>query len=230
MKHKSIYTKFKDMHRGESAIMIANGPSLNDVPIEYLMSRPTFGCNFVHQLFCPMYYANTGINHLDTEEKRDAIHPVLRDPNCKAAFINRMFVHLFPFEEVYGIISGGAYNAPQRDKGKFLFDPLNIIGAGGTMLFGLFQIAYYMGFDRVYVVGLDHDYSGKDAHFYSEADVPYIEQAPGAHYSYDNKIWQAKCDGVFTQCKIAFERDGREIINITPDSKCDVFEKGVVPW
>ena len=232
MQSKPIYTRFKDCHKGESGIIIANGPSLRDVPIEYLMSMPTFGCNYVHMLgdFAPTYYANIGVNHLDTEEKRASIFPAMARPNCKAAFINRLFAHYFPFEDVVGIMSGSVFKWPQRETRKFRTDPLDYIGVGGTMLFGLFQIAYYMGFDKVYVVGLDHDYEGKEPHFYSEDDVPFIEAVPGPVYDYDNERWQARCDGVFTMCRIAYEDDGRRIINITPGSKCDVFEKGAPEW
>ena len=230
MKRKPTYTQFHDKHNGETGIIIANGPSLRDVPIEFLMSVPSFGCNFVHRRadgFAPTYYANTGMNHLDTLEKRQAIYPAMDSPHCEAAFINRLVAHLFPFENIYGILSGRAYGL--HNSRKFSLDPLHIIGIGGSMLFGLFQIAYYMGFDRLYVVGLDHDYSG-DKHFYDESDVPYIEEVPGPHYQHDNKTWQAACDGVFTQCRIAFEMDNREIINMTPGSKCDVFKMEAPAW
>ena len=160
MKRIKDYTKFKDMHKGETCITIANGPSLEEVPVEFLRKYPSFGVNRITQMaqthdFMPTYYSCIGYNQLDTPEKRATIHPALEHVNCGGAFINRLWMHKFPYDNVWGIKSIADYDK-SADTLFFSLDPLHIIGIRGTMMLPVFQLAYYMGFTTCLVVGLDH--------------------------------------------------------------------------
>ena len=49
-----------DKHRGETCLIIGNGPSLNDVPLEFLHKYPSFGTNriYLKEGFTPTYYCS----------------------------------------------------------------------------------------------------------------------------------------------------------------------------
>ena len=221
------FWKFHDMHKGETGLIVANGPSLEQVPIEFLKSYITLGCNRITGMapeFVPNYYACTGITQIVKREQRETMYPMLAHPDCKAAFINRMYAHLFPFENIYTILSGAYYGI--ENTRFFSYDPLNIIGIGATMTFILLEIAFYMGFDPVLIVGLDHHYpKGTKKHFYDDSEFPLFETAPGPIYNYDSATWQEQATIMLDMASEAYKEHGRTIINIGRDSQCTSFRK-----
>ena len=48
----------RNRHKGDTALVIGNGPSLNDVPLEFLTRYKSFGTNRIYLLdgFTPTYY------------------------------------------------------------------------------------------------------------------------------------------------------------------------------
>ncbi len=222
------YEKFHDMHKGETGLVVANGPSLADVPIEFLKSYVTLGCNRITHMtpeFVPTYYACLGRNQVNTETKRETIFPTIE--LCEAAFINRLLIHHFPFDNVYSIMGGSFYGLEETR--IFSLDPLNITGLGATMTFVLLQIAFYMGFDPVLVVGLDHNYpKGAKKHFYDDREYPEFETAPGPVYQNDNATWQNHATAMLNLAQEVYLDHSRTIINITSESYCKVFRKEAI--
>ena len=227
MNVKEGFWKFHNMHEGETGLVVANGPSLADVPLEFLKSYITLGCNRVSLMapkFVPTYYACIGRNQVDLPEQRETMYPMMAHPDCKASFINRLYAHFFPFEEVYPIMGGYYYGL---DNTRFFsYDPLNILGLGATMTFILLEIAFYMGFNPVLIVGLDHNYpKGTKKHFYDDGDVPLFESAPGPIYDNDNETWQQAATAMLNLAREVYDKNGREIINLTSNSQCPSFRK-----
>jgi len=221
------YEQFKDLHKGEPGLVVANGPSLAEVPIEFLKRYVTLGCNRITHMtpeFVPTYYACLGRNQVNTQAKRETIFPTIEHPDCKAAFINRLLIHEFPFDSAYSIMGGSFYGL--ENTRVFSYDPLNVTGLGATMTFVLLQIAFYMGFDPVLIVGLDHNYpKGTKRHFYDDGVFPDFEQAPGPVYNNDNETWQAMASMMLAMAQEVYLEHGRTIINLTRDSQCEAFRK-----
>ena len=193
----------KDSHKGETCIAIANGPSLADVPNEFLESYPTFGVNKIWlKDFSPTYYAAT--DPIMSQYVRK-----MTDMRCREYFVlDRMFKHQAGLKRIRFVV---------KDEGVvFSYDPLKWISNGnGTVMFTVLHIAYLMGFTTVLLVGLDH--SG-NVHFHPS--YPLFGMT-GRQYHWDPK----RVDFGFQVCLDAYEADGRRIINLTPGSLCDVFEK-----
>jgi len=193
----------KDRHKGETCIAIANGPSLKDVPNEFLESYVTFGVNKIWlKKFTPTYYV--------------AADPIMgqyfrwmTDMKCQEYFLlPALCKHQAGTRPV---------NLVKKDEGLvFSYDPLRWISTGnGTVMFSVLHYAYLMGFSTVLLVGLDHTGC---VHFH-----PSYEQYGMSGWIYH---WNPELvDRGFQVCRDAYEADGRRIINLTPDSKCDVFEK-----
>ena len=223
MKH---YRQLKNLYDGE-CIVVCNGPSLNDVPLEFLRSRPTFGCNRITLLqseFIPTFYSCIGANQLDTPERRDTIYPIL--DKVEYAFINRLLINEFAhYDNVYSIIGWPrSTHGANSDRTKYSHDPLVWVGIGFTMTYIALQIADYVGFTTALMVGLDHKYdmTSDRKHFYRDGEVPLFEVAPGPH---GPAKWQQGCDHVFAHALVAWKAKGKKIYNLTPDSACDVFRK-----
>ena len=195
--------KLRDVHKGETCVAIANGPSLADVPNEFLESYITFGVNKIWlKGFAPTYYAAT-----DPIMGQYTI-PIM-NMRCREYFVlDRVCKHqsglcrIRPVNDDRGVV--------------FSYDPLKWISTkNGTVMFTVLHIAYLMGFTTVLLVGLDH--SGNE-HFHPSYE---LHGMTGWNYHWDPD----RVDDAFRVCRDAYEADGRRIINLTPGSLCDVFEK-----
>lgn len=221
------YSQFKDKHAGETGIIIANGPGLNNVPVEFLKKHTSLGCNRITLMapeFVPTYYACLGMNQIDTPEKRATFDPMLGHPDCKAAFLNRLYAHEFFYDNVFSILGGYTYG--MEETRFFSNNPLKVTGLGYTMIYVLLQIAFYMGFQTILLVGLDHHYpDGPQKHFYKDGEVPEFEVAPGPLYNYDTREWRKGANIVLTMANEVYLNAGREIINLSSPSECSIFRK-----
>lgn len=220
---------FRDRHLNETCIVIANGPSLKDVPLEFLNAYPSFGCNRIYLLedFTPTYFVQIGADQVQGEKAKD-FHDICS--RVDAAFVNRESVRRggFPgFRNVYPIMS-----RPLVDDGtgkgigmQFSSHPLYAIGIGGSVIFQSFQLAYWMGFSTCLVVGLDHDYPKKwevPWHFYPNEESVTAKDGPYG----GRKSWAQRTERAFQVSREAFVADSRQVINLTPGSKCYEFPTG----
>lgn len=205
----------------DTIILIGNGPSLNNVTDEFLGAYPIFGCNWIHLPplgIIPTYYSIFGWTLLDTLEKQEAHDYCIR--KAKMAFINREYIDSYPYSNVF----------PLFPCNHLLYDPMKIgwsdnihkgVYSCQTVLYVNLQIIYYLGFRRVLIVGLDGDYGNPDGsaeHFYPRSELT------GGWESHRSPELRRRIAGLaFTEARRRFEADGREIINLTPHSKCTAF-------
>ena len=103
--------------------------------------------------------------------------------------------------------------------------------SGGTVTYTALQIIYHMGFRKVIIIGLDHNYREKGTPGKTEVrDQRDDESHFHTDYFPRGTKWQLpdlrRSEIAFKLAKLAFEADGREIIDATIDGQCEVFEKG----
>ena len=189
----------RDRHKGETCIAIANGPSLADVPNEFLESYITFGANKIWlKEFSPTYYVATD-NWMNPYTKQ------MREMHCKEYFLSSGFAKHLAGSKPTAVVLRDTPESRWKEPGEMNW----------TVIYTVLQIAHIMGFETVLLVGLDH--TGSTTHFH-----PAYNQW-GAKRTY---MWDI--DGANNSFQIArdeYEKSGRRIINLTPGSKCEIFEK-----
>lgn len=228
---KLVYTmpdkdpnRFKGIHDGETCLMVATGPSLDLVPPEFLEKYTTFSMNRITLKvpeFVPDYYLCIGLTHYDTPEKIVTMRPLVSHLKCRAAFLSRMWDFMFPWTKVITTLGATEiYGYPVGYRG-FSLDPTVCLGTTTNSVYPSLQCAYWLGFKRVLIVGLDHRYpEGTKKHFYDDAEAPGFDVGPGR---YTQEVWQEIGSQSFRYAREIFERGGREIINLTPGSATDAF-------
>ena len=77
IKDIEMIQSFKDKHKNEKGIIIANGPSLKEINLDLLKNIPTIGMNRIYMLydkfeFRPTYYCIE--DRLEAEAQCDIIH------------------------------------------------------------------------------------------------------------------------------------------------------------
>ena len=108
-----------------------------------------------------------------------------------------------------------------------------MVGVGGSVTFICLQLAYYMGFKEVYMVGFDHNYAiPKDADLSQTTTI--ISQADDVnHFSKDyfgkGYRWHDprvdRMEMGFSEARENFEKAGRKIYNATAGGHLEVFER-----
>lgn len=120
--------------------------------------------------------------------------------------------------------------------GKDLCQP---ICSGGTVTYLALQVAYYMGFRQVILVGVDHDFVDKGTPNRTETRTHDVDEN---HFHPDyfpkGSRWQLpdllRSEGAYRLAREAYEADRREILDATCGGALEVFEKAnyesLVEW
>ena len=213
--------QFENKHAGERCFIIGNGPSLNNTDLTKLEDEITFGLNRIYLLFDTLGFSTTYYvcaNRLVLSQFKDEI-------------IQKVPVPKFTVWEHYDI----AADIPEmhfvfRHNGTgFYPDITKGVWGGATVTFMAMQIAFYMGFHEVILIGVDHSFSTKGTPHKvvkSSGDDP-NHFAP--NYFGKGIHWQlpdlATSEYAYTLAKQKYEGAGRKICDATIGGKLQVFTK-----
>jgi len=216
--------QFQNIHVNDRCFIVANGPSLNKTDLSLLENEITFGVNriylnFPKSSFRPVYYV--AVNELVLQQFSNEISNL---PMPK--FINWNQRNCFE-RSITNLI---------YLKSKLVFndffqkDLTHPMVFGATVTFVALQLAFYMGFKKVILVGLDHDYTEKGIP--NTTELRKTEQDE-SHFSLQyfpkGTKWQlpdlTRSDLDYELARKTFENDGREIVDATIGGKCTVFPK-----
>jgi len=214
--------KFKNIHKGKRCFIIANGPSLKKIDFDLLKYEYTFGMNRI--------YLMEGVNgfkpnYLACIDKKSQLLQFTDEYNDQKGicFYEWNLRHLFDKKENFIFIKG-------RFSPRFSTDPVkDKLGNGKSVTYAVIQLAYFMGFSQVFLIGKDHSYNitekaGKGIKSTGKESNHFI---PGYYKSGQN--WDAPDykseEFAYELARIAYEGNGRKIKDATIGGKLDVFEK-----
>ena len=224
-------TSYKDLHKGERCFIIGNGPSLNKIDLTKLKDEITFGVNSIFlnydkMGFNPTYYTVEDYHVIN--ERADAIKNITGSIK---------FIPQYAYSK-FGICDDFVYINVipdyRRYKGYPFFSTAihNRAWTGGTVSYINIQLAYYMGFKTVYLVGFDHNYIIPDSAKVSGVNIVSTEDDPNHfHPDYFGKgfSWHIplteRMELCYIKSKYAFEQSGRTIINATKGGCLEVFPR-----
>lgn len=211
---------FRNLHVGQRCVIVCNGPSLNAMDMGFLRAEVVLGMNKIHLGlgrfgFYPRYLAV--VNALVAEQSRAELAAMscIKFVGARAAgqMPQDAFTYHLPLLEPPTVFS------PDIAKG---------VREGGTVTHVALQIAYYMGFASVVIIGMDHryDFAGKP-HQVRHHDGPDLNHFSPEYFA--GKDWMnpdlARSETSYTAARRVFEAAGRQIIDATVDGACTVFAK-----
>lgn len=164
---------FKDRHKGERCFIVGNGPSLNLMDLSKLAGQTVFASNGVDLLFDridwrPTYYACVDSRVLP--DRADAVKAMLQaNPDMTGFFPNRLTDHggkdaPRDTRGLIGVLPNAVFfserpNDPTRGvEGMFAFDLNDGLVQPYTVTITLMQLAAWMGFAEIVLIGCDTDY------------------------------------------------------------------------
>ncbi len=212
---------YKNLHKGEKCWILGNGPSLKNFDFSILKGEYVFGTNRIYLAdYVPNFYV--AVNPLVIEQFHDDINLM----DCEK-FIAARFVQ-----------DGTVTNAIELYSSTlpcFSRHPDDYVYEGHTVTYVCLQLAYFMGFTTVLLVGVDHS-------FEFEGDPNALAKAEGKDvnhfhpdYFADGTLWHnpdlEQSERAYRMAKTVFDDDGRRIINLTPNTNLFVFERGeIAEW
>ncbi len=212
--------RFRNIHNNKRCFIIGNGPSLKEMDLSILAKEFTFGLNRIYILFPEIGFSTSYlvcINNLVLQQCAAEIQGL----DC-VKFVNWNEREIYnPDENLYFMRMAGTE--------KFHTDLSRGIWQGGTVTFAAMQIAYYMGFSDVVLIGVDHNFETKgDAGkvVISDGDDP-----NHFHPDYFGKgfKWQLpnleKSEVAYNFARRQYEKAGRRIVDATVGGKLQVFTK-----
>jgi hypothetical protein len=220
--------RWKYFHRGEDCLLICNGPSLNLVEWQRINTTLVrFGLNKIYLGekkfgFVPRYLCCVN------EKVLRQSAPELNRLGAVKFVSNRVGADLYPENPLLFTIN--TLHLPENAD-RFSRDICQYVHEGWTVTHAALQIIYYMGFQRVFIVGMDHRFSlavtgqentevtidgGDPDHF----DPSYF----GGGQRWDQPDL-ANSEISYRAARVAFEAAGRQIVDCTTDGACRVFEK-----
>lgn len=210
-----------DSHTGEQCVIIGNGPSLKNTDLSRLKNVFSIGMNRFYMAFPEMGFTSSlllTVNDLVVEQCADD----LRQLPIPTFVSWRSRKHILPAPNLHYLYT--SYILP-----RFNGDATGRLWEGATVTFVAMQLAYFMGFRQVILIGVDHNFTTKgtpNTTVVSTGDDP-NHFHPG--YFGQGFRWQLPdletSEIAYRMAKEAFSKDGREILDATVGGKLTVFPR-----
>ncbi len=213
--------ELRDRHKGKRCFLIGNGPSLKQTDLSKLKNEYTLGQNRIYLAFPELGFTTSyylSVNDLVIEQSAADIQSLIMP-----RFIGwRGHKWIKPQDNLYFVHT--TYTGE-----KFAKDIRGRIWEGGTVTYTSLQVAYYLGFSQVILVGVDHNYvtQGKpNATVVSQGDDP---NHFNPNYFGKGFRWQLpdllQWEDAYRLARRTYEADGRCVQDATIGGKLQVFDK-----
>jgi len=227
--------KFKGIHKGKRCVIIGNGPSLNQLDLSLLKDEYTIGVNGIFYAaeemgFDPSYYVVE-----DTAVIKDNLEMIKRYPAGHKFFPSIYRDQVGEARNVsYFMMNRGYYEqrSPAYCVPRFSTDVAQRAYSGQSVTIINLQLAYYMGFTEVILIGMDFSYTIPDDAEIDGVNITSMSDDPNhfhPEYFGKGKVWKdPQLDRVLANyqlAKVMYEADGRRIVNATPGGKLELFDR-----
>ena len=214
--------EFKNLHKGDRVVIIGNGPSLNQTNLSLLENELTIGLNKIYLLFPKINWLPTYI----TSYIRDVVDQAKEN-------YRDIDIPLFVSQEAFELVSDRPYPTykygPNR-RFSFSFDPSIDVCVGFTVTYVAMQLAFYMGFKKVCLIGVDHSFNYKgESSKWQTLDKEYSGRHFVDNYFQKGQTWESPnlemAEAHYALAKSVYNYCDREIVDCTVDGQLNVFRK-----
>lgn len=211
----------ENRHRGERCFLLGNGPSLNRTDLGRLRDEVTFGLNRIYLKFDEIGYETSYLMCINRHVLRQFADD-LRALGTTRFLASACGDRFTPGEQLLLLPTVHAVGFARRPVRRGVHE-------GGTVTFAALQLAYFMGFSEVVLVGVDHRFQTSGP---ANRLVRATEEDPD-HFAPDyfgaGVEWQLPdleaSERSYRIARRAFEDDGRRIVDATVGGALEVFPK-----
>ena len=216
-----LLAALKDVHKGQRAFILGNGPSLGRTDLSKLKGEFTFGMNRVYLAFPEWGFATSYylcVNDLVIEQCAGDIRglPIPKFLSWRSRRLIRPTADMAFLHTTY-------------ERPKFARDARARLWEGATVTYVALQLAFHMGFETVILIGVDHSFSSQ-----GEPNTTVISQGDDpdhfdARYFGRGFRWQLPdlemSERAYRMAHQAYQADGRRVLDATLNGQLTVFPK-----
>lgn len=234
--------KFYNCYKGKRCFVIGNGPSLTTDDLESLKNEYTFACNSIYAVYDYVSWRPTFYCYFDRiglrilAEDSNKLEKVMN--NCEYAFIpidSDVFNQESNYSNLYYVWKD-VKSDNETSLPLFSNDCSKVVYSSGTVTYGMLQLACYMGFTEIYLLGIDFSYITNNQEILeSERDPNHMDlmgteekEAMNKLNKIYGKVFYLEIDRQkkgYISCKNYAEKQGISIINATRGGKLEVFPR-----
>lgn len=219
--------QYKNIHKGERCFIIGTGPSLTTDDLELLKDEICFGSNRIFEIYPrtswrPTYYINQDypllkkyVKEINELTPKAIFLPIDVQPSYGHNPLANFFV--LRYKDFY---PGDA---------EFSRNIHHYMGQGFTVTYGAIQMAYYMGFSEVYLLGIDHNYSislnEKGIPVLNDGAQDYFKGSKASNQGLNLPRVVESTVAYMTARKFADKHPGFTVYNATRGGKLEAFER-----
>ncbi|OGO15941.1 MAG: hypothetical protein A2Z14_13850 [Chloroflexi bacterium RBG_16_48_8] len=214
--------QFRNCHQGKRCFIIGNGPSLKRTDLSFLKDEITFGLNRIYLLFDELDFRTTyfvAINTLVIEQ-------------CSKE-IRRLTLPKFITWRGREWLSGDPgvlfLDTDYTPPATFSKDVTTRVFEGSTVTYVALQLAFFMGFQEVILIGVDHSFSAEGPPNMTVVSEGDDSDHFASNYFGEGFRWQLPdleaSEVAYRVAKEAFESEGRRVLDATIGGKLTVFPK-----
>ena len=230
--------EFKNIHKGERCFIVGNGPSLTASDMDLIKNEISFGANRIYDLYPktqwrPTYYGVQDFFVLDEISKEIE----LEETASKVRFIvsnrpNYVCEKMKKNPRNRFFYLGTCLS--EKKEIKFATDFSKTVGNGRTITYALIQLAVYMGFNEIYLLGIDHNYGN---YFDQKGNINTKTHAQN-HFAGAKEYKKLKANNVdykrgflyvptraYEKAEKFSRKQGIRIYNVTRGGKLEAFER-----
>jgi hypothetical protein len=218
---KKKLLKLKDSQKGKKAVILFNGPSLLKTDFTLLKDVFTIGLNKINLISNDSGFSPSLIIAFDE---------ILNNQNSEFLKNSERYLKILNYRSSKTLNKTGEdfiYLYHIADN-SFCYNPLTALANRGSTPYIAFQIAYFMGFEEIAIVGADHNFpdvkplsvikNEEEDKFHFHKDY----HRKGDTNQYPDKM---QLEINFRDVRLAFEQKGRKVFNATDGGKLEVFER-----
>ncbi|HJV25563.1 MAG TPA: glycosyltransferase [Aromatoleum sp.] len=224
--------RFKNRHKGKECVLMCNGPSLKEVDFKRVDTGRLviFGLN---KIFLGFDLLGIKPNYIVAVNKKVIEQSAGDYRKCLIPkFIsNRVDFDIIPADPMTFHLNTVDLPKPCA---RFSRDIVQYVNEGWTVTHAALQIIYYMGFSKVYIVGMDHRFSQHVLGQENKESVIAGDDKDHFHPGYfgHGQKWDfpdlKNSEISYQAARKEFALDGREILDCTIGGACEIFDKGNV--
>lgn len=224
--------KYCRIHEGERCFIVGNGPSLRVEDLEKISDYPTFASNSIFKIYPqtewrPTYYVCVDPTYIDCHREE-----IIREVDSKKFISCRTE---FPQDcNTERIFEFNKFKINKwNDKSAFVKEDVSeYFSVGYTVTFTALQLAFYMGFKEIILIGVDFSYPVARN---SKGKIVRTGVEKSVHFYKDNKTEQKynvfNYEGALQAYKVAYDyakKNNIKIYNATRNGKLEVFPEIVL--
>lgn len=230
--------KLKNQYEGERCFIIGNGPSLIAEDLNRLRNEYTFAANKIYKIFPqtkwrPTFYCVQDENML---REMDTNEIIKLTEQCKASFIRMHSYHIVKgrINTCGNIVFVPISGVQSKKRNARFWNRGNVIYDGNTVTYMSMQMAAYMGFKEIFLIGVDHNFP---YHWTNEGKLEVNDLSVASHF-YDGaennigkEAWKRRSTLVhettaaYQAAEECSRGKGFRIYNATRGGKLEVFER-----